>query len=116
MTNINLWIDDERPMPDGYSHWAKTSDEAIGLLDIFRSRGDVLVSVSFDHDLGYTGDQDDNSRRIAIWMSEHGVWPELVIIHTRNPIGASWLYRHFAYDGPEGMSIIRAPFDPKNYQ
>lgn len=125
MTNILLWIDDERNMPVGYTHWAKTSQEAIDILSSL-SQEDVLVLVSFDHDLGYNYEDghssldndvpDDNTRRVATWMVEHHVFPEMAIIHSHNPIGASWLYRTLVYDGPEGMKVIKAPFDAKFYE
>lgn len=114
--NFNLWIDDEREMPEGFTHHAKTSEEAIFLLDLHRSLGSVFVTASFDHDLGYDWeDRNDDSRRIAVWMSEHDYFPEVVMIHTQNPIGASWLLRHFSYDGPEEMKILRMPYRPENY-
>jgi hypothetical protein len=31
--SICLWLDDERPMPEGYTHHAKNAQEAIALLE-----------------------------------------------------------------------------------
>lgn len=49
------------------------------------------------------------------WMVEHQVFPLTAHIHSINPIGASWLYRTLTYEGPEGMKVIRSPFNAKNY-
>lgn len=113
--NINLWIDDERPMPEGFNNWAKSSEEAIAVLKNL-SADDVLVTVAFDHDLGYNwedghdsldgGVRDDNTRRVAKWMSDNDVWAEMIIIHTANPIGRKWLRDFFDSEAPIETSII----------
>jgi hypothetical protein len=43
---IKLWLDDLRRKPVGFTHWAKTADEAIALL----ATGEV-EHISIDHDL-----------------------------------------------------------------
>lgn len=110
---IVFWIDDERPMPEGYTHSAKTSDEAIEFLSRL-NENDVLDLVSFDHDLGYSlednGIRDDTTRRVAAWMSENGVFPNAVLIHSHNPIGAKWLYDFFSAEAPVGTFILRQPY------
>ena len=42
-----VWLDDLRPMPDGYDFHAKTAWEAIDMLDT-----DKVTDISLDHDLG----------------------------------------------------------------
>ncbi len=76
-----LWIDDLRPAPEGWV-WAKSSAEAIDLLD--RSPFDAA---SFDHDLG----GDDTTRRVVLWLCENDRWPAVVHVHTANPVGREWL-------------------------
>lgn len=44
--HVRLWLDDIRPMPDGYTHWCERADTAIGIL----STGTV-GHISLDHDL-----------------------------------------------------------------
>jgi len=123
--DILLWIDDERPIPPGFTHWVKTSQEAIEFLTSLTS-DDFLAIASFDHDLGFDptdghpkaeGDNPsyDTTRPVAKWMIENKVFPQVVMIHTSNPIGAKWLYETFTHDGPEGLPVARAPFNPKNY-
>ena len=122
---ILLWIDDERTMPVGFTHWVKTSNEAIEFLTSL-TKDDHLALVSFDHDLGYDPtdghpkleEEDaiyDTSRPVATWMVKNNVFPSIVMIHTVNPIGARWLYETFKNDGPEGLAVARAPYNPKNY-
>lgn len=42
---MRVWLDDTRAMPDDYTHWAKTSDEAIELL-----KTGQVEEISLDHD------------------------------------------------------------------
>ena len=44
---MNLWLDDIRPMPEGFDYWAKTAQDTIFMIDY----GNVEY-ISFDHDLG----------------------------------------------------------------
>lgn len=78
-----LWIDDEREPPDRHSWWwVKRSDHAIRFIDGLRPR-----EISLDHDLG----GEDTTRLVVLWMCEHDVWPEVVRVHTANPVGREWL-------------------------
>ncbi len=109
-----LWIDDERPAPEGFDWVAKTSDEAIAYLS-FASHG--LVEISFDHDLGYNWEDghpsldgdvpDDTTRPVMLWMIEHNVWPEQLTIHTGNPVGREWLLGMANRYGPPEMEIYQ---------
>jgi len=81
MSIVNLWIDDLRPAPEGWS-WAKSSQVAIDLLGCHH-----YDAVSFDHDLG----GDDTTRSVVLWMCEHEIWPTVVYVHTANPVGREWL-------------------------
>ncbi len=44
---MRIWLDDVRPMPDGFDLWTKTAKDCIRVLE---TRG--ISFVSFDHDLG----------------------------------------------------------------
>lgn len=88
---MNLWIDDERPMPLTYSHHAESSLEAIALL-VQAMMDDVHVSkISFDHDLSTRDGEDDTSRRVLLWIIENDFWPDEMAFHTANKIGHEWL-------------------------
>jgi hypothetical protein len=78
---MRLWIDDLRPPPDHWWHWAKTSAEALEVL------GCDVCEISFDHDLG----GDDTAmpvareiERLAFEGQIHGMtWH----VHSANPVG-----------------------------
>jgi hypothetical protein len=82
--SIFLWLDDERPIPNGYTHHCKTAKEAIELLKTGR-----VVRISLDHDLGmyYNGTGYD----VAKFIEEgaiNGTLKELgLAVHTQNPVG-----------------------------
>ncbi|UPW10393.1 hypothetical protein M1C59_05990 [Gordonia terrae] len=80
---MKLWVDDLRIPPEGWE-WAKTSAEAIDLLDARVEEVDVM---SLDHDLG----GDDTTRAVVLWMCEHEQWPREVRVHSANPVGVEWL-------------------------
>lgn len=98
---MRLWIDDERPTPDGYTHTAATSADAITLLIEAAADRTPIELISFDHDLGYPwedgsslldqGIPGDTSRPVLLWMIEHDIWPAEIRLHTANPVGRDWL-------------------------
>ena len=81
---LRLWIDDERPMREGFDVHAKTAEEAISIL----SQGNV-EHVSFDHDLG--GEKTGND--VAKWIEEQAYvndFPKITWdVHSANPPGAA---------------------------
>jgi hypothetical protein len=121
---VLLWIDDEREKPKAFTHWAKTSQEAIDILSGL-SEEDSLVLISFDHDLAMDpsdghpklddGNGYDDSRRVVEWMIKNSVWPKSAHVHSMNPIGSAWLYSVLNIEGPLELSVIRAPYNPRNY-
>ena len=46
-----IWVDDEREMPEGYTHLARSADDAFWLIREFYYNDDDL-EVSLDHDAG----------------------------------------------------------------
>lgn len=111
VTEIALWIDDERPTPEGYSHTAKNSAEAITLLEQSMLDGTITLKlVSFDHDLGQPWIEQDNiandtTRPILTWMIENDYWPEEIRIHTANPVGSQWLEGTAKRYAPETVTL-----------
>lgn len=89
---VRLWLDDERPMPEGYTHHAKTMSEAIALLATTN-----VVEASLDHDLGLceacfeakSGECEHygTGYKLVLWMAENNVWPDVVRVHSQNPVG-----------------------------
>jgi hypothetical protein len=89
---MKLWIDDERPMPEEFSDWVKSSQEAIEALEFVQyNNGEPLDLISFDHDLSVHEGFYDESRRVLLWMIENNVWPKEIRVHTANPVGHKWL-------------------------
>lgn len=99
---MKLWIDDERPMPEMFTHWARSSDEAV--LHLLAHTNEPLEVVSFDHDLGGTT-SDDTSRPVLLWMIENEVWPKEIRFHTANPVGRDWLEGTAKRYAPEWVHI-----------
>lgn len=93
--SLKVWIDDERPTPYGWVS-AKTSLQAIELLEGLRLDNVQPAVVSFDHDLG----GDDTSRRVVLWMCENDFWPLEARVHSANPVGVEWLEGMITRYGP----------------
>lgn len=82
-----LWIDDLRHPPDHTWIWVKTSQEAI---DVLQSQH--VDHISFDHDLGYDANgEDDKAVFVATYIEElaaenaiHRISWE---VHSANPVG-----------------------------
>src|SRR4051812_29578119 len=102
---MRLWIDDERVMPGGYTHWARSSADAIEMLDRQQFMSDRFELVSFDHDLGGTTN-DDTSRPVLTWMIEHDMWPNEIRFHTANSVGYDWLFGTATRYAPKSVLII----------
>lgn len=83
---MRIWLDDVRPMPEGFDYHAKTADEAIRKI-IECGCADF---VSFDHDLG--DDRNGTGYHVALWIEEQAYnnirrvkrWR----VHSANPVGA----------------------------
>lgn len=102
---INLWLDDLRPAPPGWTH-ARTVDEAKPYLE-----AGLVVYASLDHDLGACpdclGGMTPNQWLVAsqfysmpncehfgtgytlvCWMEETGHWPKYrPTVHSANTVG-----------------------------
>lgn len=82
---MKLWVDDERPMPEGFDYHAKTAAEAIAMI-----QQGTVTAISLDHDLGGLADY-ETGYFIAqfIEMAAHNGWirPIEWAIHTANPVG-----------------------------
>lgn len=83
--SIIMWMDDERPMPIGYTHHVKTADQAIELLKTGK-----VIKCSLDHDLG--SDYNGTGYDVAKWIEESAhngtLKPLRCTVHSKNPAGA----------------------------
>jgi hypothetical protein len=97
-----IWIDDLRDKPLGYDKWVKTSKQAISLLRAASEYSQRLEEISFDHDLG----GEDTTRPVLLWMIENNVWPEVLRVHSGNPVGARWLTQMMRQYAPDGVRVV----------
>lgn len=82
---MKMWLDDVRPMPDGFDIHVRTEKEAVDLL-----KTGTVHYMSFDHDLG------DERRGTGYGVAKYiesaaflGEIPKLGWrIHSANPVGA----------------------------
>jgi len=84
-----LWVDDIRPMPEGFDIWAKNYNDAIMAL-----KSGQITHVSFDHDLSdIKKGIEKTGYDIAIWVEEAAYnkkIPKLTYaVHSANPVGAA---------------------------
>ena len=76
---IKIWLDDERPAPDGWT-LCKTYEECVGLLPI-------ATHISFDHDLGGDKTGYDVAKYIEN-LAANGLNHKIGwAIHSANPVG-----------------------------
>jgi len=92
---IRIWLDDIRPMPEGFTHWCKTAPEAVSLLSTMIDwkviKNAKVDHISFDHDLGQPEPYNGNYvARFIEQMAHDGELPRLTWeIHSGNPVGRS---------------------------
>lgn len=85
---MKIWVDDIRNPPDEDWLWAKTSGQALAMIQLRALYGYPPFEImSLDHDLG----GDDTTRPIVLWHCEYGHWPLEVRVHSANPVGVEWL-------------------------
>ena len=81
---MKIWLDDIRPIPASFTHWAKTAKEAI----VYLMTGEC-EAISLDHDLGE--DSAGTGYNVALWIEQAAhsgaINPLLWTIHSANPIG-----------------------------
>lgn len=106
---MKLWVDDERPAPDG-EDWlsVRSSQRAIETIkrwDEARATHQGvtrLEEVSLDHDLG----GEDTGFKVLDWMIEHNIWPEVLTIHTSNPPARKRMLQAANVEAPMSTSIF----------
>lgn len=83
-TEIYLWLDDLRPMPNNFNQHAKTAKEAIDIL-----KTNNVAKISLDHDLGppEAGTGYDVAKFIEEQAFHQNIKPMRWEIHSANVIG-----------------------------
>jgi hypothetical protein len=92
---VDLWLDDIRPMPTEYNYHCKTANEAIAILKLAERGVCRLLSVSLDHDLGADcfGTGYDVACEIEK-MASFGLLSRLQwAVHSMNPVGRERIYQ-----------------------
>jgi hypothetical protein len=79
---MKVWLDDIRVAPDGWV-WVKTVDDAIA-----RLINDDVTHISLDNDLG---ENQPEGRKVVLYMAEHNIWPEIVTVHSANPVAVEYM-------------------------
>lgn len=85
---VKVWLDDVRPMPEGFDVHVKTAEEAIDLISL----GGVS-KISFDHDLGTELTGYDVAKKIEELAFNFKIFPIEWIIHSQNGVGAENIKR-----------------------
>ena len=87
---MRMWIDDIRPMPEGYDYWCKSVDAAkakIIAIEKVRIFGDITL-IDIDHDAGDFVAQGGDYIKLLDWLEETGRnYP--IRIHSMNPVGVA---------------------------
>lgn len=105
-TPLRLWLDDDRPIPDGYNVWARDAAAGISELETAAAAGRHVEIVSFDHDIISTDGQE--FRPVMRWIAEHDAWPDIIRVHTGSSIGAEWLLGIARRYAPDTTTVIDA--------
>lgn len=124
---IKLWHDDIREPPDDTWLWARDNADAMVVLG---SEIDVDI-LSMDHDLGGSNipldqlrameldpdymklDGDETGVELAEFIGKHDLFPQQIVIHSMNPVGAGNILASFQKwsDTSERNCLIRVePF------
>lgn len=92
---IKIWIDDERPMPEGYDIWCKTVYGAIAEIAWWLAKGkEVLVSLDHDASDEFKRDGGDYIHILRFYETPEGqsycsmqMTKLKVHFHSANPVG-----------------------------
>jgi len=80
---MRVWLDDKRPMPDGFDVWVKTAEQATALIETGK-----VSHIDFDNDLGLNN---NTGYAVALYIEQlaydHKLTPFTWEVHTSNPAG-----------------------------
>lgn len=114
-THLRLWVDDERPAPPGWT-WAKDYTSALLYL-----AGKKLTAISLDHDLGekdlislknpHNPEEEAVPRPatgydIATYLVENSLSPDILNVHSMNPVGAKAMQQLLQRARPAGRGPV----------
>lgn len=79
---MKIWLDDCRPMPEGYDIHCYTAEDTIELLE-----NNIIDFISFDHDLATDTTGHDVAKWIEKKVFETGLGFVEYRVHSANPVG-----------------------------
>ena len=89
MSTLKLWLDDERPAPEGWHH-ARSVNEAIHLVRSHTGHGWEIASL--DNDLGRFTEDGGEGYRFVDWMEANDRWPlHPPTVHSMNPVRSRYM-------------------------
>lgn len=86
---IKIWVDDVRPMPNGYDCWAKTVSDACFYIGLYYPNIEML---DLDHDAGDFQKFGGDFIEILNFMEEADINIP-IRIHSMNPVGRANMER-----------------------
>ncbi len=84
--SMKLWLDDVRTPPTEDWVWVKTVPEARKVIEDHLP--ETVEVASLDNDLG---EGLEEGRRLVYWMAENEIWPDVVMIHSANPVASEYM-------------------------
>ena len=103
---MKLWIDDERPAPEGYV-WCRSVNQAIHAIYVAEmpffnhddvADVDIISIIDCDHDLGDYAYDGGDGVKLLDWLEETGRnYP--IRIHSQNPVGVENMRRIIERNG-----------------
>lgn len=100
---LNIYLDDVRKAPVGFT-LASNYRQCIRMLEINKGNVEIL---SLDHDLGAKKSGYD----VARWMVENNVFPNIIHLHTANPVGRDNMYQLLMRYKPEHVEVYKYPIN-----
>ena len=88
---IKIWLDDERPAPDGFHH-CHSVNETKKKIEECEKDGTEIILLDLDHDLGDYAPDGGDAIKLVDWLAEtERFYP--INIHTMNPVGRENMQR-----------------------
>ena len=105
---INLYLDDLRPCPKGFS-LARNTFKCRRMITFHK-----VKILSLDHDLG----EIETGYDFCKWLVEKGlgnpdIYPEVIYLHTANPVGRENMYQLLDRYKPDWVKLHKGPM-PNN--
>lgn len=95
---MKIWVDDVRPMPEGYTHHAYSVEAAVMMIESADELGEKIELIDLDHDAGdYVKYGGDYIRLLDYLENHHNEWIKEMNtsfrIHSQNVVGRQNMQR-----------------------